>query len=232
MYSSPACFSLLTFPPHLPCISLVSPALLPVSSPANQLLSCSPAPPAPHPLFTLVCIEVLVFSSVLLDPLFCSVLFCLHSDQDKDLFFKFLLPAVSCVWVHLLCSSQHTWRTGIFSLIETDISLKCVFCWQTADSPSLPDYIIHDTGSIRRRNIKIILFLVNDESCFMLPLLIRPTVKLLNRLRIRKQMKSKLGSDITPELVLLFVSISNWDVSDVISDQSDQLLRLITTDFQ
>lgn len=46
--------SLVGFPPHLPCISLVSPALLHLSSTANQLLSCSPVAPAPHSLNSLV----------------------------------------------------------------------------------------------------------------------------------------------------------------------------------
>ena len=63
----------LLLPPHLSCFSLVSPALFPVFSPANQLLSCSPAssPQSPHLSFCtctslhhqFVLYQCLVFSS-------------------------------------------------------------------------------------------------------------------------------------------------------------------------
>ena len=80
---------LCSWSPHLPCISPV--ALLPVSSPTNQLPACSrlllPVPCC-FIFFILVCFLVPVFSLVLLHALFyvdqfCSVLCCLHSNQTK-----------------------------------------------------------------------------------------------------------------------------------------------------
>lgn len=84
---SPLC----SWAPHLPCISLVSIALLPESSPANQLQACSSIlPPVPCCCISSVCAKVLFFYFSLIRSIDC----CVYS-------VLFIQLCFTCTWANI-----------------------------------------------------------------------------------------------------------------------------------
>lgn len=90
--------------PHQPCISLVNPFLLPVF----PSLSCSPVPPARHPVISLVCIVCFILSS-LVSPALCVLFLSCYINV--------------CCFLHLCPSSPHFMTKYILCGEITSLSL-------------------------------------------------------------------------------------------------------------